>query len=867
MELVERDNEIRLLVEHLQDAARGRGRMVLLAGEAGIGKTSLLQALADRRDDANLWWGACDALQTPHPLAPLHDFARQSSVGFGSLLSADADRALLFEAVLRELQQSRRATLVVVEDVHWADDATMDLIKFLGRRIDRAPCLLVVSFRDDQLTAAHPLRRLIGQFPPALATRVDVPRLSPDAVDLMARRALQSARGLHAATQGNPFYVSEVLRHGGDTVPRAVQDLVLARYAELRADAQAVVRLACVVPGRIERWLVERLLGDDIAAIEACLGSGLIASSAGSALEFRHELARAAIESSLAEPLARSLHAAVLGGLRSDARAQVSLARLVHHAVRADDHEAVMHYAPQAADEARQRGAWKEAAQHYAVALRHAEIAGIDGDSARVAGWLDGYAGGCQGSDQLDELIAARQRLAALHERTGHVTERAHNLSQLALSLTLKLRYGDANVASRQALALLEPLPHGPALASAWRVQAHLCGIARDQAASIGYARQAFDLAERLGERETAALAVNTLGAATIHLDYEAGREQLLRAVDMGLAEGHHFVVANAFNNLTFAACDLFRWQDAQALLERALALCERDEYDRNRGYYLALLALCEAHRGRWSDASVRAQELLLSETWIPHRFFALLALGRVQTRSGDPQAAATLDAALALAPSSVALRAARAEAAWLRGERAAVVDEARQGIALAGGERRSPWYVGELAYWLHLAEAGEALPANCAAPYALQIQGDWAAAAAAWASAGCPYEQARALAEGDGDALLQAWRLFDGLGARPACDALRSRLGKAARRRLPRVARPSTAGNPFQLTAREVEVLTLLCAGLKNAAIAARLSRSVRTVDHHIAAIYAKLAVSSRSEAVAAALRAGIGSDSGIEE
>ena len=102
MELVERENEIRLLEECLRDAARGSGRMVLLGGEAGIGKTSLLQALADRRDEAILWWGACDALQTPHPLAPLHDIARSSNVGFRALMSADSDRAVLFEAVLSE---------------------------------------------------------------------------------------------------------------------------------------------------------------------------------------------------------------------------------------------------------------------------------------------------------------------------------------------------------------------------------------------------------------------------------------------------------------------------------------------------------------------------------------------------------------------------------------------------------------------------------------------------------------------------------------------------------------------------------------------------------------------------------------------
>jgi DNA-binding CsgD family transcriptional regulator/tetratricopeptide (TPR) repeat protein len=866
VELIERDNELRLLEEHLRDATRGRGRMVLIGGEAGIGKTSLVQALADRRGEATLWWGACDALQTPHPLAPLHDIARAENVGFRALMSADTNRAELFEAVLTELQGSRRPILAVIEDVHWADDATMDLLKFLGRRIDRVACLLVVSFRDDQLTPAHPLRRLIGQLPPALTTRIDVPRLSLAAVEVLARRALQSAQGLHAVTQGNPFFVTEVLRHGGEAVPRAVRDLVLARYAELHAGAQAVVRLACVVPGRMERWLVERLLGDDVAAIEASLGSGLLGSSIDGALVFRHELARVAIESSLVEPVARSLHAAVLGALRSDTRAQASLARLVHHAVRCDDHDAVMHYAPQAADQARQRGAYREAAAHYATALRHAEIAGVDDDAERVANWLDGYAGGCERSDQLDELIAARLRLGAMHRRAGHVVSDARNLSQLAMSYTLALRNREAEAASRQALALLEPLPPSADLATAWRVQAHLCMLARDHDQSIRYSSQALELAERLGERETAALAVNTLGAATIHVDYDAGRAHLLRALDIGVADKRHFVVANALNNLAAASCELFRLSEAEEFLRQALALCERDEFERNRSYYLSMQALCDVYLGRWDAGAARALEIVgFSGAWNTSRIFALVALGRVQARRGEPDASATLDEALSLAEASQALRhiapvrAARAEAAWLRGDTKAVVEEARAALARAASSGPF-WFASELAYWLHRAGAADGVPARCVAPYALQIAGDWAAAAAAWATVGCPYEQARALAEGDGDAPLRAWRLFDAMGARPAADAVRRQLGKASRRLLPPVARLPTPGNPFQLTPREVEVLSLLCAGMKNAAIAARLVRSVRTVDHHIAAIYGKLGVSSRSEAVAAALRAGIG-------
>src|SRR5687767_3560019 len=276
MELVERDHLLQQLDALLCAVAPGSGHAVFVAGEAGIGKTSLLKALAEQRGDAMLWWGACDALQTPQPLAPLLDIARGTEVAFRAWLGVDAQRSALFDAVLSELQRSRRPVLLVIEDVHWADDATLDLIKFLGRRIDRAPVLLVASYRDDELSPAHPLRRLLGELPASLITRVDVPRLTPQAVDLLARRALRSPSGIHALTHGNPFFVTELLRGSVEAVPRSVQDLVLARYARLGAAAQAIVRLASVVPARIERWLIERLLGSDVDALEQCLNAGLL---------------------------------------------------------------------------------------------------------------------------------------------------------------------------------------------------------------------------------------------------------------------------------------------------------------------------------------------------------------------------------------------------------------------------------------------------------------------------------------------------------------------------------------------------------------------------------------------------------------
>ena len=251
--LVERDEALRILRDRLALVASGSGHTALVAGEAGIGKTSILRALAAAHPNARLWWGACDALQTPHPLAPLYDIARSSDVRFEVHLRAGSDRAALFDGVVAELQQSRRPTLMVIDDAHWADEATFDLLKFLGRRIDRVACLLAVSYRDDEVTATHPLRRVIGELPGGTVTRVDLPRLSPEAVDLLARRAFRSPAGIYEATRGNPFFVTELLRSPGDGIPRSAQDLVLARFARLTPDARAVITIASVVPRKIER--------------------------------------------------------------------------------------------------------------------------------------------------------------------------------------------------------------------------------------------------------------------------------------------------------------------------------------------------------------------------------------------------------------------------------------------------------------------------------------------------------------------------------------------------------------------------------------------------------------------------------------
>ncbi|MDQ3447407.1 MAG: winged helix-turn-helix domain-containing protein [Pseudomonadota bacterium] len=865
--LIERDVTLQRLRDQLRSVAGGSGHTVLLSGEAGIGKTSLLKALAARREEATLWWGACDALQTPHPLAPLQDIARSSEVGFRSLLGADSTRAALFEAVLTELQRSRRPTLFVIEDVHWADEATLDLIKFIGRRLDRAACLLVISYRDDELTAAHPLRGVLGELPAGLVTRLQLSRLTPAAVERLARNASRLPAGVYAATQGNPFFVTELLRHDEDSVPRSVQDLVLARFGRLGSGAQAIVRLASIVPAQIERWLVEELLGKDVALIEEGLNSGVLMATA-TAVSFRHELARVAIETSLSEPVARALHADVLAVLVREDRSRVSLARLVHHATRAGDSTAVLKFAPEAARQAQQRSAHREAAAHYLTALQHADAIT---DAAR-ADLLEGCATECAAVAFNSEAIGSREQLAELLRRLGDPAREGLNLSRLANLYVGALRNAEADATSLRAIALLEALPPGRELATAYWMEALLRMLNRDCDESVQWARKSLVLAETLNDRELVTNARAALGPALMFSDYEAGCEQMTQALQMAREQELHGLVLTNMGNLGSGSGELFRFKVAEAWLRDSIAFATSQERDAAALYSTAWLALCELHLGRWDDAAAHASEVIaradtLSAAYI--HVMAFVALGRVRTRRGDPGVADALDRALALAEASGTLqrvgpvRAARAEAAFARGDLVAADREAATALPLAERQRH-PWFIGELAYWRWRCGALHQAPENCAAPFALEIAGRWREAAAAWDDLDCPYERSRALAEGDDASQREALAIFDELGARPAAEALRRRMRHAGVRGVTRGARPSTQTNPHHLTTREIEVLTLLSEGLTNPEIAERLCRSVRTVDHHLAAILAKLGVASRAEAVAVAAREGIAIQNG---
>jgi len=245
-------------------------------------------------------------------------------------------------------------------------------------------------------------------------------------------------------------------------------------------------------------------------------------------------------------------------------------------------------------------------------------------------------------------------------------------------------------------------------------------------------------------------------------------------------------------------------------------------------------------------------------------RIPALTILGHVRVRRGDPDGARALQEAQELAmrtneiPRFGPIASARIDMAWLAGDEAQMIAEAQSMLEMAKGHN-DPWLHGELVFWLCRAGVTQTLQQELAEPYALQIAGNWRAAAALWKKIGCPYEEALALLDGDEAAQLEALAIFERLGASPAAENLRRTLRASGVRGIARGPRPSTKENSAGLTTRQMEVLSLMTNGCTNAEIAEQLYISSKTVDHHVSAILAKLDAHTRAEAVSVALQSNL--------
>jgi DNA-binding CsgD family transcriptional regulator/tetratricopeptide (TPR) repeat protein len=854
MELLEREKCLADLAAWMGEAAARGGCIALLGGEAGIGKTSLLHEFSSQLGRSRVLWGACDALFTPRPLSPLQDIARQTRGALLSTVNAAASRDDIFTATLDELEKS--SALVVFEDMHWADEATLDLLKYLGRRIHRTRTMLAITYRDDEVGPRHPLRFVIGDLPRASTHRMQLSPFSESAVAQLARQAGRPAKGLHGITGGNPLFVTEVLAGIADAVPATVRDAVLSRAARLSPAAREIAELVCVVPGKAEQWLLQEAAKPDEADIEGCLSMGMIRDEGGG-LGFRHELARRALEDSLSQSRQQSLHARVLSILAP--RPGIPAARLAHHANGARNAQDVLRFAPVAAAQAASVGSHREAASHYRAALRYAEQLSAE-DRVQLQERLSyecHLTGHHQqaidiGRDALEIWRASGQRL-----KEGDTLRWLSSLSWFAGNRAEADKYGV------DAIETLEALPPSPELAMAYCLRAELAMEAHEADSAIDWAQRAIALAEPWENSGILSQALNILGTVRIIGGDSSGWPDLERSLQFALVGALPERVAGSYTNHAAMAVSCRRYEQASRYLQLGLAYCVEHDLDTWWVYMLAYRARMRFERGEWNEASDDIEAVLRHpRTTSISRIPALRILGHLRIRRGDPESSAPLDEVRAVSgPGSElqrigTLAAVCAEAAWLAGDHEGVIREVQPAYELVC-QRRDPRMKGELAAWLWRVNALEQQPTDIAEPYALEMSGQWRRAAHAWKTLGCPYEHASMLAWYGAEAdQREALTLFEQLGASPAALALRKQMRERGVRKVPRGARVSTRSHPQGLTQREAQILSLLSDGLRNSAIARRLFVSTKTIEHHVSAILTKLGVQTRAQAIAMAHR-----------
>jgi DNA-binding CsgD family transcriptional regulator len=716
---------------------------------------------------------------------------------------------------------------------------------------------VVATYRDDEIDRRHPLRTVLGELANSLGvSRLALQPLSQEAVCRIAAQHDRDGDALYRMTAGNPFFVREVVEGSPDEIPSTVRDAVLARVARLSSAAQAVLELVALCHPDTELWLVEA--HGSLSDLDECLDAGLL-HSARHGVAFRHELAQRAVAESLASGRRVELHRTVLSALEQSPQTSTDLARLAHHAEGAHDSAAVLRYAPAAAERAAALGAHREAAAQYARALRYADE--ID-DIARAAMHVR-HSVECYVTADEENGAASIDAALATFRQLGDPATIASTLRWRALTFLNWGLAAQAHEAAREAVAILQHEPPGQELALTHTVLASLASLDERPEEAAEHASIAMQLAERVDSEEARIAALGSTGLAGSIEGRDESWQSLESALELARAGNLDNQVGRAYLFMGMAATRERSLERMRFTVNEGLAYCDERDLTVWEDFLLAMRAWVELEAGEWSAAATTVSQVLARNCTLSSAQ-ARVVLGLLRARRGDPDAVTPLDVAAAVAERTGQLwwtcqtASAQAETAWLEG-RARDVAEATEAAYAAARERNASWPLAELGFWRRQAGIEEDVPEAARGPFATQLRGDWSRAAEEWTEAGCPYEAALALADGDEEAQRRALDELGRLGARPAAAIVARRLRQGGARDIPGQARRTTQANAAGLTAREDDVLRLLGEGLRNAEIAERLVVSRRTVDHHVSAILRKLDAQTRGEAVAVATRRGL--------
>lgn len=852
MELLERDDYLGELEDAYKGLSNGGGSVALVSGEAGIGKTSLVERFTDKvKDRATILWGACDALFTPRPLGPLYDIASQLRNGLLKLLSNQSPRETIFGKLLDELQDKSLPNVVVIEDVHWADESTLDMIKYLGRRANRINSLFIVTYRSDEIGSKHPLRLVLGDIPSRKLVRLELPPLTEKTVNHLA--ASCGIKNLFEITGGNPFLLNELLSNKTGAVPSSVRDSVSAKIAGLSEMARDLVELISVIPTRAEKWLVDGIMPAKSGMLDECVGSGILRIE-GDSISFRHELSRMAAEEALSEPRREWLNEQVLQSFLKQENIDGFLGRIIHHAARAHNRDVIIKYAPDAARQASILGAHSLAADHYQNALRYVDILPPE----KQIELYEGRSYECYLTGKVAEGIESGETVLKLLKKVPDPAREGETNRRLSRMLWYDGRDEKGEEYLDNAIEILEKLPVSKQLAMAYSNKSQTYMLREENEAAILWGEKAAELAQQIGDLEVEAHALNNIGCAKAFMGDSSGEGCLKESLKMSLKHDFYEHASRGYTNLGSIFLQSRRLHEADVCFSAGI------EYSNEKDLYTLSLCLAGHHiivklyLGNWDEAAETASMILRKEN-VPmgNKTAPNLVIGLIRARRNDPGAMDMIEKSDMLAAQVgemekiVLAKAARAEVFWLQSRICDVIDEL---VPVYDKLRRggNPWEIGQLAYWLWKANQLPEIPERIAEPYLFQIKGDWRAAADLWEKLHCPYEQALALSEGDERSMKSAIEILNSLGASATCQLVKQNMRAVGIKSVPKGPRETTRKNVAGLTTRQLEVLNLLDKGLSNIEIGSQLYISPKTVDHHVSAILSKLNVRSRHEAAA---------------
>ncbi len=860
MELIERDGFLAVLQSQFENVAGGEGLCVFVCGEAGIGKSSLVKAFCkELKKNYNIYQGTCDALFTPRPLAPLYDILLQLRNGLPENSADIADRTAFFSRVFQELNNQKEVCLIVFEDIHWADEATLDFIKFLARRITQLRCLFILTYRDDEIYSNHPLRNVLGQLNPDSFTRIQLLPLSRQAVEKMSSEKGYKGEDVYNISGGNPFYVNEILASYSLGIPDNIKDSIISAYNRQEERTKQVWELLSVIPASFEVKYLEKFEPLYAAAIERCLESKILFLNDG-LIFFKHELFRRTIETSLSPFRRVSLNKSILDLFQESFEQNQEIERIIHHAKNANEYEIVVHYAPLAARQAASVGAHIEASKLYLTAIEYYQ--GNDKDI--LIQFYESYAYECYLTNQVKEAIIYMGKSLNLWKEKDDNQKIGNCLRFMSRLWWLDGNRKNAENFGKQAIEVLSSEPSSPTKAMAFSNMSQLKMLSDQYAECIAWGEKAIAIARELEDEETLSHALNNVGSVQMNLQSsrQKGIELLQQGLEIALKNSFHEHAARAYSNLGSNGVKMKNYVFAKKILDEGIQYCEERDLDSWRSNMLSLKASLNLGTGDWKKAYSIAGDLLKNENQLPtFSIAALIVVATIKMRVGDADAFPLLLEAEIKAfetmelqriiPSLVALL----EYEWITGRIFIKTEDLERTTAMI---EHSIYNVvnNEFAFWLRKARKQHLSLKEKYEGYEVSSAAMALKAAALWEKSGCPYEQALALFEGTDDDKRKAIAIVHGLGANAVYEKMKLEMRSAGIKSIPRGIRKTTQSNPALLTDRELDVLHLLNRGMQNKEIATTLFISPKTVDHHISAILFKLEAKSRVKAVQEAIR-----------